>query len=106
MATMNQPTITRIDFVCPLCGAHSTDATIAYAAKVVEVRPVVELWKGGPVVDDVGALPEPHVVGNTLSTDACADRFSMWLWDMVLVAYPDGHGELLLTPTNLNPDAD
>ncbi len=70
-----------VGFTCPICGAHEDTMTTSLDASVVEVYPQVEMWPGGPVVEDTGALPTMKVIERTLSTSVCAHAFKESEWD-------------------------
>lgn len=85
---MTSPGHVRTGFTCPLCGAHKDDPSITIDTDVVYERPLVRLWEGGPLVEDLGVEPEARPGERTLSTDACRCVFKLSEWDMVVDTYP------------------
>lgn len=70
-----------VGFTCPVCGAHDDELETAIDAEVVEFHPQVELWPGGPVVDNVGAPSEMKVIDRAVSTSVCTHVFKESEWD-------------------------
>ncbi len=70
-----------VGFTCPVCGAHDDEPTTSLDATVVEVYPQVEMWPGGPTVDDTSAPSEYKVIDRTLSTSVCEHTFKESEWD-------------------------
>lgn len=70
-----------IGFTCPICGAHEDAPTTSLDSQIVKVYPQVEMWPGGPTVDDTSAPSEHKVVDRTLSTGACEHAFKESEWD-------------------------
>ncbi len=69
-----------VGFTCPICGAHEDEPTVSMEAVVVESRPHVQAWPGGPVVEDYGKPPERTVVDRPVSTSTCEHTFSRSEW--------------------------
>lgn len=89
-----------VSFTCPTCGTHvDGELTVSVDTDVRQVYPVVELWPGGPLVDDLSALPRLVSGARVLTTSACADAFDLREWDMTLTTYADSRrGVLTVTP--------
>jgi hypothetical protein len=82
-------------FDCPLCAAHVDEVAISIDADVINLRPLVPAWDGGPLIEDHGAPLESRVVDQILSTNACAHTFRMSMWKFALTTYVNGSSEVV-----------
>jgi hypothetical protein len=85
-------------FTCPKCGAQKDDPETTIEADVVYERPLVRLWEGGPLVEDLAEEPRPRVVDRVLGTDACGCSFPLSEWDVAVYGYASGNAGLEVTP--------
>ncbi len=69
-----------VGFTCPICGAHDPEPTVSMESVIVESRPQVEAWPGGPLVEDYGKPPERKVVDRDVTTTACEHTFKTSEW--------------------------
>lgn len=69
-----------VGFTCPICGAHDPEPTVSTESVIVESRPHVEAWPGGPLVEDHRKLPERKVVDRNVTTTACEHMFKTSEW--------------------------
>lgn len=88
--------VDEVSFTCPKCGTHvDGELAVSVETDVRTVYPVIELWPGGPMVDDLSAPPHLVPGARVLTTSACADAFNLAEWDMTLTAYSDSRKGVL-----------
>jgi hypothetical protein len=91
-----------VSFTCPKCGTRvDGELAVSVDTEVRQVYPVVELWPGGPLVDDLSALPHLVPGVNVLTTSACACAFDLAEWDMALTTYTDSRRGVLTVTEHL-----
>jgi hypothetical protein len=69
----------RVLFDCPVCRIHHDGPVgIGLESNVEEHSDLVEMWPGGPMVEDPGpSARHPVLVDQTFRTTACGDVFSV-----------------------------
>lgn len=86
-------------FTCPLCGVHVANPHPLFETVLVDERPMVRLWDGGPSMPDPAEMvPVRRVVDQVLSTRGCACRFKLSEWQVSILSYPDGTSALVVLP--------
>lgn len=79
-----------IEFTCPRCGVqHDGELTTTITATPVKVPSRVELWPGGPMVEDDSATTPRYVVGDRqFATSACSCVFDLRYYNVIVTTYP------------------
>lgn len=74
----------RVLFDCPICRVHH-DGPMAFEMKndIETHGELMQMWPGGPLFEDPDSFARyPVMVGQTLSTAACGDEFSIGSFGM------------------------
>jgi len=83
---------------CPECGASIEGGAVTVTVET-DLEPVIEMveaWPGGPLVEDHGVLSRSMKPGKRwFSTNLCADRFDLSIWNYTLLRYDDGRPDLI-----------